>query len=115
MLWHIPQGTLQLHLNTGIHPLIRVVILAGRTAHQRLLQPRGISVGRKGLPGLKEQQERLGHKGLKGQQERQGHKARPGLHSLDILMADSRPMGYSLPLGLRMEDIIATGIMAGIL
>ena len=71
MLWHIPQGTLQLHLNTGIHPLIRVVILAGRTARQRLPQPRGTSGGRKELPGLKEQQERLGHKGLKGQQERQ--------------------------------------------
>lgn len=82
MLWHIPQGTLQLHLNTGIHRLIRAVTLAGRTARQRLLQPRGTSGGRKELPGLKEQQERLGHKGLKGQQERQGHKDLRGLRSM---------------------------------
>lgn len=115
MSWPTQPATLQLHLNTGTHRLILVVTLAGRTARQRLLQPQGTSGGRKELPGLKEQQERLVHKGLKGQQEQLGHEARPGLHSLDILMADSRPMGYSWPLGLRMEDIIATGIMAGIL
>lgn len=82
MSWHIPQGTLQLHLNTGIHRLIRAVTLAGRTARQRQRLQRGTSGGRKELPGLKEQQERLGHKGLKGQQERQGHKDLQGLRSM---------------------------------
>lgn len=56
-----------------------------------------------------------GPKGATGATGATGPQGRPGLHSLDILMADSRPMGYSWPLGLRMEDIIATGIMAGIL
>lgn len=72
-------------------------------------------MGRKGLPGHRDLKGIRGLKVLPGQLERLGRKARPGLHSLDILMADSRPMGYSWPLGLRMEDIIATGIMAGIL
>lgn len=82
MLWHIPQGTLQLHLNTGIHPLIRAVTLAGRTARQRLLQPRGISGGRKGLPGHRDLKGIRGLKVLPGQLERLGHKARPDLRSM---------------------------------
>ena len=98
MSWHIPQATLHPRLNTGIHPLTRAETLAGLTAHQRLLQPQEISVGRKELQGLKEQQERLGHKGLKGQQEQLGHKARPAL----------RGMGALLPVVVRYRCPLAT-------
>ena len=72
-------------------------------------------MGRKELPGHGDLKGIRGLKVLPGQQERLGRKARPGLHFLDILMADSRLMGYSWLIGLRTEGIIVTGATAGIL
>lgn len=98
MSWHIPQGTPPPRSSIGTHRLIRAVTLAGLTARQRLLQPQGTSGGRKELPGLKEQQERLVHKGLKGQQEQLGHKARPALRGMGALLPAA--VRYRYPLAM---------------